>query len=237
MRATDRAASGAGVYILNRQRDAQLVQLCHELNDTFLADARGVIQYCAQIWIVPRIAEQVGEHVKFLRVDAAGDFDAGNDFEAEFLAGRQRFGDCVERIVVGDGNRGEAKLDGVLDEFTWRKGAVGVARVQMQIREARWIRGRSHCADVAVREGRVRSAFRRSRIPLTNAPDSRVENLFAMSTASLMLTTGGMSSRNSISYIASLRMLRSTAAMRGKSQLSVYFAIRSSMATRCSTTP
>ena len=49
------------------------------------------------------------------------------------------------------------------------------------------------------RAGRIKSLFTRSRIPFTNLPLSWVENFFAISTASLMLTTGGMSSRCSIS--------------------------------------
>jgi len=43
--------------------------------------------------------------------------------------------------------------------------------------------------------GRISSPLTLSRIPLTNLPLSWVENFLAISTASLMLTMGGMSSR------------------------------------------
>src|SRR5260221_148216 len=51
----------------------------------------------------------------------------------------------------------------------------------------------------AVRSGRLRSSFTRSNTPLTNFPDSSVPNFLAISIASLIATTGGTSSENSIS--------------------------------------
>ena len=54
-------------------------------------------------------------------------------------------------------------------------------------------------ASFAVRAGRKISARTLSNTPLTNLPLSDVENFLAMSTASLMLTTGGISSRCNIS--------------------------------------
>src|SRR5260370_22810238 len=68
-----------------------------------------------------------------------------------------------------------------------------------------------HFVPAAVRAVRVISAFRRSRMPLTNAPDSFVENFLAMSTASLRLTTGGISSLQIVSYIVRPPKLRATA--------------------------
>ena len=54
-------------------------------------------------------------------------------------------------------------------------------------------------AHLTIRAGRINSPFTLSRMPFTNLPLSCVENFLAISTASLMLTTGGMSSRCSIS--------------------------------------
>ena len=48
---------------------------------------------------------------------------------------------------------------------------------------------------LTILDGRINSLRTLSRMPLTNLPLSCVENFLAMSTASLMLTMGGMSSR------------------------------------------
>ena len=74
-------------------------------------------------------------------------------------------------------------------QFLRRERAVGKMRVQMEISEFH----------LTILAGRINSPLILSRMPLTNLPLSWVENFLAMSTASLMLTTGGMSSRCSIS--------------------------------------
>ena len=53
----------------------------------------------------------------------------------------------------------------------------------------------SDLGGAASRNGRLRSSFTRSRMPLTKRPESGPPKVFASSMASLMETTGGMSSR------------------------------------------
>ncbi len=57
----------------------------------------------------------------------------------------------------------------------------------------------NQASPAADRAGRSRSFFTRSSRPLTNLPDSAVENFLAISIASLIETTGGISGRKSIS--------------------------------------
>ena len=74
-------------------------------------------------------------------------------------------------------------------------------------------------------------------MPFTKRLDSSVENSLAMSTASLMLTTGGMSVRRMSSKMATRRMARSTRAMRPKAQFLAYLPMISSMRARSRMTP
>jgi hypothetical protein len=91
----------------------------------------------------------------------------------------------LDRIVVRQRHRREAEPLAVPGQFLRRKRAVGKMRVQMEV-------GEFH---LTIRAGRINSLRTLSRMPLTNLPLSCVENFLAMSTASLMLTMGGMSSR------------------------------------------
>jgi len=101
MRATDCAAIGARIHIFDCQRDAQLVQLGHELNDTFLAYAGWRDPTLAQIRILTCFHESPKrrQHVKFLCVVRLVISTPGDDFDAQLLAGGQRFGNRVERVV------------------------------------------------------------------------------------------------------------------------------------------
>src|SRR5438552_627498 len=86
--------------------------------------------------------------------------------------------------------RGQPVVLRLRDHLLRRKRAVRKLGVEMQV-------GKPH--DFTSLAGRISSLFTLSRMPFTNFPLSCVENFLAISTASLMLTTGGISSRCSIS--------------------------------------
>ena len=128
---------------------------------------------------------EITEQMKFGVVVFGGEFRAGNEFDARRRARRRHARATLDRIVVRQRQRREAEPLAVPGQFLRRKRAVGKMRVQMEV-------GEFHLTILA---GRINSPFTLSRMPLTNLPLSCVENFLAMSTASLMLTTGGMSSR------------------------------------------
>ena len=155
------------------------------------------MRFCRTAWnraisdeqfFVLRVHE-IAEQMKFGVVVLGGEFRAGNEFNARRLASRRHARAAFDRIVVRQRQRREAEPLAVPGQFLRRKRAVGKMRVQMKV-------GEFHFTILA---GRINSPLTLSRMPLTNLPLSCVENFLAMSTASLMLTTGGMSSRNSIS--------------------------------------
>src|SRR5262249_27528540 len=118
-----------------------------------------------------------------------GQFCAGNELDAGGARRHRRTVASLDRVMVRESNRSQLMQPRLSDQFLWRICAVGKLSVQMQI-------GELHFTCLA---GRINSLFTLSRMPFTNLPLSWVENFLAISTASLMLTTGGISSRCSIS--------------------------------------
>src|ERR1051325_7519833 len=124
-----------------------------------------------------------------------GPFVLGSEF-----AGRQKFDvrgptrlphalTTLHRVVIRKRHTRKSMARGMTRQLLRRVRPVGERRVQMEI-------GKLHETILA---GRIKSPLTLSRIPLTNLPLSSVENRFAISTASLMLPTGEISSRKSIS--------------------------------------
>ena len=187
VRAPGRFAVGQRENGFHLQRHVQFVQARHHFADAVLPDGLEPGDFHQQLFVL-RVHE-ITEEVKFGVVVLGGEFRAGDEFNARRAASRRHARAALDRVVVGQRQRREAEPLAVPDQFLRRKRAVGKMRVQMEI-------GEFHFTILA---GRINSPFTLSRMPLTNLPLSCVENFLAMSTASLMLTTGGMSSRNSIS--------------------------------------
>src|SRR5438093_3435855 len=147
--------------------------------------------------------------MNFVAADFRRQLRGRNEFNPNTLAGGGGPGATFHRVVIRQGHGLQAVFLGLGGQFFWRVSAVGKESVQMKVGK------HTH---LTPRAGRINSLFTLSRIPFTNLPLSWVENFLAISTASLMLTTGGMSSRCSISKMARRSMLRSTAAIRCRSQ-------------------
>ncbi len=62
-----------------------------------------------------------------------GDLDAGHDFERRAGRGVPGCGDAAERVVVGDGDGGQAGAAGEIDDLGRRVGAVAVGGVDVQV--------------------------------------------------------------------------------------------------------
>src|SRR5437868_15358511 len=89
---------------------------------------------------------------------------------------------ALHRVMVRQCHRLESASSCMPCQFFRRVCAVGKIRVQMQVGEHFYFTSLA---------GRISSFFTLSRIPLTNRPLSSVLKRLAMSTASLMLITGG----------------------------------------------
>src|SRR5437763_3830247 len=126
--------------------------------------------------------------MNFVAIDFRRQFGRGNEFDAGALACQSHARTPLDRIMVSQSYGFEALFHSQARDFLRGKGAIREARVQMKVS--------AHFNPLA---GRISSPLILSRIPFTNLPLSWVENFLAISTASLMLTTGGMSSRWSIS--------------------------------------
>ena len=187
VRAAGRFAVGQHKDGFHFERHFQLIELGHHFADAVLADGLEPGDFREQLLIlrVQKITEQMHLGVVVL----GGEFRAGDGLDAHRAAGRRHGRAAFDRIVVRQRQRRKAEPPGVPGQFLRRKRAVGKTRVQMKV-------GKFHLTILAGRSNSLRTL---SRMPLTNLPLSCVENFLAMSTASLMLTMGGMSSRNSIS--------------------------------------
>ena len=132
---------------------------------------------------------EIGEDMDLGVLVLRGEFGAGNEFQLRRRTGRRRPVAALHRVMIGQGDGGKPQLASAGNQLLGREGAVRKKRVQMEVGEFHF----------RIRAGRISSPRILSRMPFTNLPLSCVENFLAMSTASLMLTTGGMSSRWSIS--------------------------------------
>ena len=155
--------------------------------DAILADGLELGDFLQQLSIL-RVHE-IAENMDFDVIVFGGEFRAGDEFDARRLAGRRHARAALDRVMIRQRQRRKAEP---------------LARAR-PVPPAKTCRRKNACADVGRQisfhdSGRPHQfALILSRMPLTNLPLSWVENFLAMSTASLMLTTGGMSSRWSIS--------------------------------------
>ena len=115
-------------------------------------------------------------------------FAAGNKLNVELPASDGHPGTAVDGIVIGERHHREPHALAVAGKLLGSVRAVRKIGVEVEI-------GVHQLTSVASRAERLRRDLMLSRMPLTNLPLSSVENFFARSTASLMLTTGGMSLR------------------------------------------
>ena len=159
----------------------------HHLVDALLPDGLEPGDFGQQRLILR--VQEITEDVDFRVLVFGGEFRADDELDARRRARRRHPRAALDRIVVRQRQRGKAEPRAVPGQFLRRERAVGKLRVQMEV-------GKFH---LTMRAGRISSPLILSRMPFTNLPLSSVENFLAMSTASLMLTTGGMSSRWSIS--------------------------------------
>src|SRR5450756_268201 len=164
-----------------------LVQRRAHLMDAVLAVRLEAGEFFEQHLImgIQKIAQNIDLGVRML----GGQLGSGDEFHLHGGGRRTGARTALNGVMVGQGDAGQALLLRVQHQFLGREGAVGKLGVQMEV-------GKLH---FTFRAGRMSSPLILSRMPLTNLPLSCVENFLAMSTASLMLTTGGISSR-SVSY-------------------------------------
>ena len=190
VRAAGRPAIGESEDGFTLELNPQRVEARDHFVDALLPDLLKLGEFTEQHRIVG-INEQA-KQVHFVAAVLGCEFGARNEFDVTRKAGLSGFAATFHGIVIGQSDRAQALLPGMSREFGRRVGAVREAGVEMEISK----HGLIHFTS---RAGRINSPFTLSRMPFTNLPLSSVENFLAISTASLMLTTGGMSSRNSIS--------------------------------------
>ena len=167
--------------------NAQFIQPRGHFADALLPDGLEPGDF-GQKRLILRI-QKITKDVNFRVVVFRREFSADDEFDSRRRARRRHPRAALDRVVIRQRQRGKTEPRAVPGQFLRRERAVGKLRVKMQV-------GEFH---LTIRAGRINSPRILSRMPFTNLPLSCVENFLAMSTASLMLTTGGMSSRWSIS--------------------------------------
>src|ERR1041384_415441 len=124
--------------------------------------------------------------MQFVPLVLTGELGCGDELDNQLLAGGLASRTTFHRVVVGQRDGAEATPMRMASQLLRSVRPVRKIGVEMEV---------SVQIHFTIRAGRINSAFTLSRIPFTNLPLSWVENFFATSTASLMLTTGGISSR------------------------------------------
>ena len=77
--------------------------------------------------------EKVAENVQFAPSVEGADFDAGDDFDAQFLAGRDGLRDAAGDVVVGNGQRRDPGVVGQLQHFGGCQASIRVGGMKVKI--------------------------------------------------------------------------------------------------------
>ncbi len=135
VRAADGAVLGGGRQVVGVERIAELRETLEDARVALVAIEAELGERRLQR-LAGAAVEEVAEHVHRDAIVLEVDLHAGHDADAEALAGGERLGQTVDRVVVGDGDGREAQSRRLLHELRGGQRAVREQRMRVQVDHA-----------------------------------------------------------------------------------------------------
>ncbi|SLM42972.1 hypothetical protein NSND_60400 [Nitrospira sp. ND1] len=129
--AAHRFGTGQGPHFFIGNRDAQLVEALDDLRIACVAAVPQGAETLGQERIGP--VQKIAEDMEFALAEARADFDAGDDFDAEFGPDGRGFRNPLDNVVVGDRERGYAGLLGKGHYVAGGKAAVRMGGMEVKV--------------------------------------------------------------------------------------------------------